>query len=261
MLNLSENTINDKINLSDYKSYSVIKRSRIRRLSLYMILSLLIILFLSLFLPWTQNIRAEGYVTTRLPEQRPQGIQAVIPGRLEKWYVREGDFVEAGDTIIRLSEIKSEYFDPDLIDRTSEQVAAKSQSIESYGTKVDALQNQYDALQEALRLKIEQTENKIIQARNKISIDSIDLVAFRTNLDIANNQLSRTKELYDKGLKTLTQLQEKELKVQQTSAKVTVQENKLLNQKNELSNLIIELTSVEQDYIDKLSKSRSDQHP
>ena len=259
MLNISENSIAHIVRLKDFDSYKLLRKSRVRRMSLYLFLALLLALFLALFLPWTQNINAKGYVTTRSPEQRPQAIQSVIGGRIEKWYVREGDFVEKGDTILFLSEIKSDYFDPNLIARTSEQVEAKSQSVVSYEQKAKALQNQYVALQEGLRLKRSQIENKIEQALNKIKIDSIDLIAFQTNFKVAENQLNRNKELYDKGLKTLTQLQEKELKVQETSAKVTVQENKLLNQRNELINLRLELMAVNRDYADKMAKSQSEQ--
>ena len=259
MLNISENSINDSVRLNEFNSYKLLKQSRIKRLSFWLFVGLMGIFLVCLFLPWTQNISAKGYVTTRSPEQRPQAIQSVIAGRLENWFVQEGDFVEKGDTIVFISEIKSEYFDPDLLARTSEQIAAKSQSVESYNQKVIALENQYKALEEALHLKREQTLNKIQQTRNKINIDSIDLVAFKTNLDIANNQLSRTKELHAKGLKTLTELQEKEYKVQAANAKVKVQENKLLNQKNVLVNLKIELQAIEKEYADKLSKSQSEQ--
>ncbi len=259
MLNISENSINPYINLGDYKSFGLLKKSRIKKLPLFLFLALLLGLIISMFLPWTQNIQAKGYVTTLLPEQRPQAIQSVISGRLENWFVREGDFVKAGDTIVHLSEVKSEYFDPDLIARTSEQVDAKSQSISSYDAKVKALENQYKALQQSLVLKMEQTENKILQGRNKIKIDSIDLDAYKMNLKIAENQFERTQQLFDKGLKSLSELQEKELKLQQTKAKVTAQENKLLNQKNNLTNLIIELGATENEYADKLSKSQSDQ--
>lgn len=259
MLNISDNSIKDSVKLRNFKSYRLLRQSRIRRLSLWLILSMVLIVFVCLFLPWTQNISAKGYVTTRSPEQRPQAIQSVIDGRLDVWYVQEGDYVEKGDTIVYISEIKSEYFDPELLDRTSEQIDAKAQSVESYDQKIIALQNQYTALERSLDLKREQTNNKIIQAFNKISIDSVDLEAFKINLDIAKNQLSRTQELYDKGLKTLTELQEKEYKLQAAAAKVTVQENKLLNQRNMLINHRLELDRVEQEYADKLAKSRSEQ--
>lgn len=259
MLNITENSISDFISLEEFKSYKLLRKGHIRRISFLLATGLIFSLIICLFLPWTQNINAKGYVTTRSPEQRPQAIQSVIAGRLENWFVQEGDFVEKGDTVVFISEVKSEYFDPDLLMRTAEQVEAKSQSIESYRQKVIALQNQYAALNESLKLKREQTFNKILQARNKISMDSIDLVAFKTNLEIAKNQLSRTQQLYDKGLKTLTELQGKELKIQSDNAKVSVQENKLSNQKNVLTNLTIELLAIDNEYADKLAKSQSDQ--
>ena len=82
-----------------------------------------------LFLPWTQNVTGKGFVTTLTPDQRPQTIQSPIPGRIEKWYVREGDFVEKGDTILHISEIKNEYFDPLLVERTGIQIKAKAMAV------------------------------------------------------------------------------------------------------------------------------------
>lgn len=259
MLNITENSIAGAIKLKDFKSYTLLKKSKVKRLSIVLISLLLIGIVICLFLPWTQNISAKGYVTTRSPEQRPQAIQSVIAGRLEKWFVQEGDLVEKGDTIVFLSEVKSDYFDPNLIARTSEQVDAKSQSIQSYDNKVKALQNQFEALEAGLQLKREQVKNKMIQALNKIKMDSIELIAYQNNYQVAENQLSRIKELHDKGLKTLSELQEKELKLQESNAKVTVQKNKFLNQKNALVNLELELLSTERDYANKLAKSQSDQ--
>jgi len=259
MLNISKNSIDRFVRLEDFKSFSLLQKSNIGRIYLRLITGFLFIILISLFLPWTQNIKAKGYITTRSPEQRPQAIQSIIGGRIEKWYIQEGDFVNKGDTIVFLSEVKSEYFDPNLISRTSEQVNAKSQSIDSYNQKVIALQSQYDALEQGLSFKRAQNVNKIEQAKNKIKIDSVDLVALQTNYQIAENQFSRIRELYNKGLKSLTELQEKELKLQETSAKVSGQQNKLINQKNELANLIIELSSIERDYADKMAKSQSDQ--
>lgn len=258
MLNISENSINDHIRLEDFRSHDLLRKSKIKRLFLYLTLSFLFALILALFLPWTQNIMSKGYVTTRSPEQRPQAIQSVISGRLENWFVREGDFVNKGDTIVFISEVKSEYFDPELLLRIKEQVDAKSGSVGSYDGKIKALSSQYEALEASLDLAIKKTNNKILQTRNKITIDSIDLNAFRLNLQIAENQLSRTRELYDKGLKTRSELQEKELKLQESQAKVTVQENKLLNQRNEWLNLFIELDAVERSYSEKLNKTKSD---
>lgn len=258
MLNISQNTISESVPVEEFKSYKQLKNRKLHRISLWFFVIAFVIFLIILFLPWTQNINAKGYVNTRSPQQRPQSIQSVIPGRIEEWFVKEGDYVDKGDTIAFLTEVKSEYFDPNLLERTSEQIDAKSKSVNSYDQKIAALNRQYEALLDSRDVKLRQNQNKIIQAQNKIKSDSIDLVSLENNYKIIENQLSRTQELYDKGLKTLTELQEKQYKLQEATAKLTVQRNKLLNQQNELANLQLEVMSVNQNYEDKLAKSQSD---
>ena len=74
-----------------------------------------IFLFLVLFLPWQQNITATGEVTALSPENRPQTIQSAIPGRIDRWYVQEGEYVNKGDTILTITEIKDKFFDPEML--------------------------------------------------------------------------------------------------------------------------------------------------
>ena len=258
MLNITENSIKEEIEFEGFSSYHLLRRSRIHRLTLWMIVGSLMLLAIGFFLPWTQNISAKGYVTTRSPEQRPQAIQSVLAGRIEKWYVQEGDYVTKGDTIVHISEVKSEYFDPNLVERTSEQLEAKAQSITSYQSKVDALNSQINALKASLGLKRQQLQNKLQQVENKLKMDSIDLQVFQTNLEIANNQLERNQELYKEGLKSLSDLQEKEYKAQAARGKVQVQTNKLLNQQNERANILLDLENVEQEFVEKLAKANSE---
>jgi multidrug resistance efflux pump len=211
-----------------------------------------------MFLPWTQYIRARGYVTTLQPDQRPQTINSIIAGRIEKWYVREGNFVNKGDTILFLSEIKDEYFDPNLLGRTEEQIQAKEMAVDSYMEKVKALDAQIDALIKTKNLKIEQANNYIQQAELKIESDSIELEAARINLRVAEEQLKRGEEMYEEGLKSLTELEGRRVKAQEAKAAVIGWENKLLTSRNELINAQIELTSIDNQYRDKLAKAESE---
>ena len=119
---------------------------------------------LFLFLPWTQNIKGSGNVTTLKPNQRPQTIHTAIAGRIEKWYVQEGDFVKKGDTILFISEIKEDYLDPNLIENTGNQVKAKENAAISYADKVKALESQMGAIQNEKNLKLKQAQNKLKQA-------------------------------------------------------------------------------------------------
>lgn len=258
MLNISENSISGMLKLNGFKSYQFLKGKDQNKKRFYYGLSLLLILLIVVFVPWTQNIKGKGYVTTLLPEQRPQPIQSIISGRLEKWYVREGNFVKKGDTLIYITEVKNAYFDPNLISRTQEQVNAKSESITSYDDKVIALKAQLTSIRESKLLKLEQVRNKIIQTKNKINIDSIDLISYKIKYEISINQYKRTKELHTQGLKSLSDLQDKELKQQESYAKYLSQQNKLENQKNMFVNFKLELASTEQDYSQKISKTNSD---
>ena len=143
-----------------------------------------------LFLPWTQNIRSRGDLTSLTPEQRPQTVHAVIPGRIEEWYVSEGDLVEKGDTILRISEVKQEYFDPRLLERTQEQITAKEFTVRSYEQKVNSLDAQVDALSRSMRIKIEQARNKIEQSKLKVASDSIRVIAANTEINVAKRSVA-----------------------------------------------------------------------
>ena len=260
MLNISEKSISPKVDRSKYRSLRVFEqretRDRKHRRRLPMVL--LFIILAVMLLPWTQNIRSRGYVTSLQPEKRPQSIQSMIAGRIEKWYVQEGDYVEKGDTILRISEIKDKYFDPRLIERTEKQISAKEASVKSYKEKAEALKSQIAALRDNRALKLQQAANKLKQARLKVVADSIDLEAARTNLSIASAQIDRQQKLYDQGLKSKTELEARKLKYQQAQAKVISLESKLLSSRNEVINAEVQINSVEAEYRDKLSKAASE---
>ena len=258
MLNISHNQLNKKIDLSRYKSGKDIMTKEYYKYFNRFLLAAAVMLFIVLFLPWTQNITGDGIVTTLKPNQRPQHIQSQIPGRIEQWYVQECDFVEAGDTILRISEVKSDYFDDKLVERTNEQIQAKSSSVNAYAGKVDALNRQISALKNEQKLKLEQTKNKLMQSQLKVKSDSIDLEASKTNLKIAETQFNRIKTLQEEGLKAVKDVEEKRLKLQETQAKFISQENKYLASQNEVINARLELSRTNASYSDKISKAQSD---
>lgn len=215
---------------------------------------------LILFMPWTQNISGSGAVTTLKPDQRPQTIHSAIAGRIEKWYVKEGDFVNKGDTILFISEIKEDYFDPNLVENTKEQADAKRLAAESYGNKVTTLSTQIASIDSERRLKLEQARNKVRQSLLKVKSDSMDLEAVKTQLRIATTQYNRAVTLNKEGLKPLTDVEEKRLKLQENEAKIITQENKLLATRNELINARVEIGRIDAEYNEKSSKARSDQY-
>ncbi|WP_310554777.1 biotin/lipoyl-binding protein [Flavobacterium sp.] len=259
MLNISKNNIFPIKTLEKYKNIKGLNHRPHYKILNRIIGLVSIIGILFLFLPWTQNISGSGSVTTLKPNQRPQTIQTVIAGKIEKWYVQEGDFVKKGDTILFISEIKEDYFDPNLVENTKNQVDAKKMSVQSYESKVKTLSSQIGAIENERVLKLQQAKNKIKQAIFKVKSDSMDLVAVRTQLKIANTQFDRAVQLNKEGLKPLTDVEEKRLKLQEVDAKIITQENKLLTSKNEFINAKVEINRISAEYSEKSSKAESDQ--
>lgn len=260
MLNLSYNSIDNKFNKSEYGAFDLIAdKPRIRPFAVGLLV-LFGVFILFMFLPWTQNIRSKGYVTTLEPEHRPQTIHSIIDGRVEQWYVREGDFVNRGDTILMISEIKDKFLDPNLLPRTQQQIDAKSLAVKSYNEKVGALNQQIDALKETMRLKMEQARNYQQQASLKVQSDSINFEVATKNFEIATERFARMEQMYKDGIKSLTDLESRRLKLQEAKGKKISSENKLLASRNALINARIELISVENQYRDKLAKANSDRY-
>jgi multidrug resistance efflux pump len=258
MLDISKLRLNEKIDLSKYKSMQFTLHKD-RFLTFNKVMTVFgIVLLAVLFLPWTQIVQGQGFVTTLQPNQRPQNIESAIAGRIEKWYVKEGQIVNKGDTILYISEVTDKFFDPDLLQRAQSQITAKNFSLDSYTEKVKALNFQVAALTEERKLKLEQAVNKLMQANLKVESDSIELEATKTQVIIAERQFERTQALEKEGLKAVTDLEGKRLQLQNSQAKVVSQKNKLLASRNEVLNARIEISSIKASYQDKISKAESE---
>lgn len=240
------------------QSFDIIYRSDRQSKVKYWFVGIMLCLIVILFLPWTQNIKSNGTITTLYQEQRPQDINSPIPGKIVKWWVKEGDFVKKGDTILKISEIKEDYLDPNLVGRTQQQVDAKKGTIEYYQGKVATTGSQIEALNTAKKLKIEQLNNKLRQLDNKLTGERAELQAANNELTLAKDQYDRQQKMFDDGLVSQTQLQQRNLSYQNALAKKIMVENKLAQTQQEVTNVRIEQNSVEQEYTEKISKAEGE---
>lgn len=258
MLNITQNSIKGKFNIETLESFKILGTRNHSKKLIKVLYAMGVLLLIIIFLPWTQNIRSNARVTALKPDQRPQTIHSIIAGRIEKWYVQEGQYVNRGDTILFISETKEEYLDPNLVGNIEQQIKSKEFAVKSYMEKVKANDNQIDAINNSRRLKFDQAKNKLIQTKLKVQNDSIELSASQLNYKIGKDQLARMEQMYKEGLKSLTDLETRRLKLQELQAKVNSQENKYLSSKNEEINATIELQSINAEYRDKIAKSESD---
>lgn len=234
--------------------YHINKKSNVAKWFLFTFLAFVFIMFL----PWTQNIKTQGNVSTLYQEQRPQKLNSPIPGRIIKWYVKNGDVVKKGDTILQISEIKDDYLDPLLVERTQEQVQAKKGVRDYYNAKISTTENQIAAISAAKDLKLNQIKIKIAQLQNKLKAEQAELTAVNNELKIAQDQLNRQNKMYEEGLVSLTQLQQRNVSYQNALAKKTSAENKLAQTQQEIAAQNIEQNAVIQEYTEKISKTEGD---
>lgn len=65
-----------------------------------------------LLVPWVQTSTGMGQVIALDPRDRVQNITALVPGRVEQWFVTDGELVKKGDPIARIADN-----DPELLSR------------------------------------------------------------------------------------------------------------------------------------------------
>jgi len=258
MLNITNRSVDKKI---DKSKYSVFQRLEERSISQFLMRLLVVIAILGiccLFLPWTQNIRSKGYVSALNPYDQPQAIQSLIDGRIAKWYVQEGESVNRGDTILYIEESKEAYLDPEILSRTRNQISAKEESVKAYQEKAKNLQQQAAAILQNRDVKLEQNMIKMEQVKLKIQSDSLALMAADIDKQNSKKQYERTNELYKKGIKSLTDVEIKDLKWQESLAKYLDIQNKMQNYQNDINGLIANSMSIRNEVNEKLAKINSD---
>jgi membrane fusion protein, adhesin transport system len=258
MLNISDHNVDNMLNEDQFYSLRTLKAPELGRLLARVLIVMSGIIFLSMFLPWQQNIRGTGKLTALDPGNRPQTIETAIAGRIVAWHVHEGDFVQKGDTILSLSEVKDKFFDPQLLVRLEEQIAAKTSSLEAKEQKVIALRNQISALQQGLTIKVSQTKNKLDQAVMKLQNDSIGYQAEVVAFENAQKIFEQNKLRYEAGNIPLNKFRELESKFQASRAKIIEAENKWLQSQSQLIIATTDIAGTQAEYQDKISKSNSE---
>ncbi|WP_291779452.1 HlyD family efflux transporter periplasmic adaptor subunit [Cecembia sp.] len=260
MIDISPNKIGEKIKVEGYKSLGMSFPKGESKKRIQILIWALVGAFLFLFLPWTQNIRSKGFVTALRPDQRPQTVHSIIAGRIEKWHVAEGDYVQKGDTVLLVSEIKDDYFDPMLLERTRLQVDAKSMAARSYSEKVKSLEVQISALRANNVLRREQAENRLRMAELQVTSDSIKYEQSKVNFKIGEEQLKRAENLFQEGLRSLTDFEQRQLRFQEVQAGLIASENDLLKSINARIAANIELNAIDNDFRDRMAKSTADMY-
>ncbi|MEO0590821.1 MAG: biotin/lipoyl-binding protein, partial [Pseudomonadota bacterium] len=143
-----------------------------------------------IYVPWVQNVGGRGVITTLNPNERQQDINALVSGRIEEWFVRDGSAVKKGDPIARIADI-----DPQLIQRLEAeraQVEVQLQAAKSAQATAELDLNRMRELFEAglaARRDYEQAQIRVDQMRGSVAGAQANLTRANVSLSRQSNQL------------------------------------------------------------------------
>lgn len=224
-------------------SLTAVRTSRSMRVFAFLLLFLLVSLIIVLVgIPWVQTVNGDGQVTALIPNQRPQTVQVQIKGRLQKWYITEGQFVQAGDTIAILEDIDSKFLDFNLIENQSKQLEALKERKNQIEMQVQVFRQQVEAERNAREAGVMASKQKLQQSIQKRIAAEATVKQAELDYDIAKTRFEDRKQLFEKGLRSQRDFERDRLDLQRSEVSLTKAqtdaEGARRNEQEERSNVI-----------------------
>ncbi|PAX09362.1 efflux RND transporter periplasmic adaptor subunit [Sphingomonas lenta] len=144
------------------------------------------------FVPWVQTAQGQGRTVALDPDDRVQDVAALVGGRVERWFVQDGQHVDRGDPIARVVDV-----DPNLLSRLAAEraqveaeIAAVRQSQQVASIDVDRTR-QLLAEGLAARRDFEQAQIKVADAAAKLAESRAKLNRIDVQLNRQSAQVVR----------------------------------------------------------------------
>jgi multidrug efflux pump subunit AcrA (membrane-fusion protein) len=149
-------------------------------------------LALLIYAPWVQTAVGSGRVAALNPDDRAQDVSALVPGRVERWFVHDGQHVARGDPIARVVDL-----DPNMLASLSAeraQIVAETAAAQQ-GQSVASLDvgRSRQLLTEGLasRRDFEQAQIKVADSAAKVAESRAKLNRIDVQLNRQSAQLVR----------------------------------------------------------------------
>ena len=176
-----------------FATLSSIHPPRIMRVVGWMLAILLVGLtvFLS-FTPWIQTTHGAGTVTALNPNDRLQEIDALVPGRIQEWYVRDGSRVQVGDPIVKLVDN-----DPNLIENLQAERSQVLAQLRAAETAVETAEIDMRRMRDlfdkglAARREFEQARIRVEELRGRVAEAAAEVSRVDVNLSRQSVQIVR----------------------------------------------------------------------
>ncbi len=172
--------------LSGSRAYRMLGTPKTIRRSVWIIITSAILVTIGvLLIPWQQTAVGDGRVIAYDAAERLQVITANLDGRIDKWFVREGDRVKKDDVVARMADN-----DPEILDRLKREREALLREIEALQLSV-TLAGKNRERQKALLKKEFASELGVEQARITEARAQKDLADAEGRLARLDTQIAR----------------------------------------------------------------------
>jgi multidrug resistance efflux pump len=190
---------------------------RVRRLAMWLCISLVLLLVALLCVPWQQTSRGTGNVIAFSPTERAQTVEAPIYGRVVRVAegLAEGMHVEQGQFILEIRDV-----DTERAQRLESQVNATKDKATFCEQKVATYRRQVLDLQEAKQMLIEACKSLVAEAERKVDAELQGVKAAEAALAQTKSNYERQQTLFDAGVLSGTSLEKDLRSYEESQAKL-----------------------------------------
>ena len=197
---------------SDYESLKAVSsRGGYGIIAILLSVILVSLTLVLVYVPWQQSVAGVGKIIIFSPMHRPQNIEAQIPARLKRWYVRDGQVVQQGELIAELSDLDPKFLDPDQSNRLKSQKQALTARRGAAQNRYKALEMQLKSLERSQDAAVPSAKERAQQAKDRIWAAEQGVEAAKQNTLTTKLNLDRMKDLHAKGLRSRRDLELAEL--------------------------------------------------
>ena len=178
-------------NIQHFKTLAEMRTPRIIRIvSALLLCAVSATIAFLIYAPWVQTTAGAGVVTALNPNDRQQDINALVSGRIEEWFVRDGSIVKEGDPIVRIVDN-----DPQLIERLEAERNQVEVQLRSARIGLSTAQLDLDRMRElfedglAARRDYEQARIRVEEFRGRVAEAAANLNRVDVNLSRQSVQM------------------------------------------------------------------------
>lgn len=212
------------------------------RLARSLLLLFLLLVASLLLAPWVQTAPGEGRVIAWAPDERQQVVEAPISGRATRWFVREGDRVQAGDPVVELSDN-----DPELIARLESERQALREQLDAQIRRTAALRERQMAMRARRDAALLSADERVRVAEARLGAAEQQVAAELAGRDATTLNATRVEVLAGEGLSSQRDRELATMNRQQADAALARAEAALQAARAEVNAARFDRTATERD--------------